>query len=233
MGFPVKVRGKDGYRDVEFEGLMCSAQSDPENNPNERVYFTIDEDGIALDSYKPNLLGAAKSSKVSFSVKNKKTKTAQRDWAFYPDEEDGFDYQNYPDEEDSFDQRPNPVEVVRYFRSWDNDLDAWSNMGGLTIICILDYEDLVMNVYPSFCSHEENFEKDVGYAVACYRMNANTGIKLRFNRELSIRENITKALTIDCNWDYTSNDQKENAKLESLFSMCMYPSVDGRFESIF
>ncbi len=213
-GIPTRVRGKGGYKNINFEGVLCSSVCD-----GEKHYFTVNDDGVALTSYKENIIGA--NSDVYFTLKHKKDKNE------YVPVEFEFDAKTTT--------KPPVIELVRHFRRWDNEIRASSNAGGLTVICILNYDTMRMQVFPGFCSNNDNFEKVCGLAAASLRRDANIGIEFTFKRELSVRENLSNAINLNTDAEYISLDDKdvaENCKIDNGFNSCLRGSDDGRFRPI-
>lgn len=211
-GEEAKVDAEGGYKDVKFEGYLCSAEAD---GAGRRAYFTIDETGVAYNSYKLNEMGMNKTSTVSFHLKNKKNKVVTM-----PAETMLHYLENH-----SHENKPNVVSVVRYFRRWNYELAAWSNLGGLTVICELDYLNMLMTVYPAFCSDSENFEKQSGLFVARERKAVNIGIYFPFLRELSIQENLVASLN-NKSWKFTAS--KHN--IGSVDQIRSFDSIAAKFE---
>lgn len=201
-----EVYGCGGYDDVRFEGYLCSATADKKTGRVE--YFTIGRDGHARDSFKLNKMGLAGNSALSFQLKNKKNKLINVDKA-----------------------SDNIIEVVRYFRCWNFDLDQISNLGGLTVICELNFDTMTMCVYPAFCSDEDNFDKNVGLMIASDRQQLGHGITMPFDHKISIRKNLYRSL-LNGRWDYISNDQELNEMMNLGFGRCMNESNDGLLSPI-
>lgn len=88
------------------------------------------------------------------------------------------------------------VEVVRYFRPLTEE-GTTHNMGGMTAICILDYDNMSLTVYPSFCMDCDNFEKSEGLIYARENQTLNLGFVVDLDRSMSIQDNIYYGLTMD------------------------------------
>lgn len=91
---------------------------------------------------------------------------------------------------------PDLVEVIRYFRPV-TDEGYTHNLGGMTAICELDYKDMLITVYPSFCMPCDNFDKTLGLYYARDNQKNNLGFTVKMDRALSIQENIYYGLAMD------------------------------------
>lgn len=132
----------------------------------EKCYFTVNKTGKALDAYTPNAMGKFRTSAVNFSIANKpETKT-----------------------------KPRHVTVIRHFRKF-NSHNEISNFGGVTVLCVLDYETLRMRVYPAFCSDTCNFNKDLAIDIAMMRCQMDDGIECYFDRDNDIRTCLYNAIS--------------------------------------
>ena len=89
-------------------------------------------------------------------------------------------------------EKQSVVEVVRYFRRWDVKNDQISSRGGVTCICVLDYDKLILTIYPAICSMEDNFDKEVGFNIASVNRDYNNGITMKFNPNAPIFTNIQR-----------------------------------------
>lgn len=205
-----------GYKNVRFEGFLCSASPDPLCDAK-KVYFTIDGTGKALHSFERHFMGFDKRSNLSFTVENKNTQHSLDTWTLCDDESDS---------------KPDVVEIVRYFRRWDKTLDEVSSFGGVTVVCELNYNTMTMKVYPAFCSDSDNFDKQCGLAIAENRQELGQGIMMKFTRDMSIRDNLCEALTFS-EWDYISNDTEFNNRMFIAIHRCLFDSEDGNLLSIF
>lgn len=67
-------------------------------------------------------------------------------------------------------------ELVRYIRRYD---DEWpwlantpkiSNLGGITLVAVIDYEAMTIDIAYSTAAPTENFSRQVGYQIASRRM---------------------------------------------------------------
>ena len=225
-GAPTRVCGKGGYKNVLFEGYLGSA----ENEDGKKLYFTVDAFGVGLNSYSERMLG--RTSYVNFSLRHKKAKQSTYSISSplpsYKEFHDAFCNNCKCKSKDS--HKPDVVSVVRHFRRWDNLHGVWSTKGGLTAIIDMNYNTMTMNVYPAFCSDNDNFNKDAGLAIALGRQLQNVGIKFKFDRGVSIRDSLTRAILGD--FDYLSNDREENDKIFLGFDKCMKCPSDHNLEPI-
>jgi ADP-dependent phosphofructokinase/glucokinase len=117
-------------------------------------------------------------------------------------------------------QKPDVVEIVRYFRRWNNKLDQYESRGGVTAICRLDYKKGLMYVYPSFCSDDENFSKQSGLEVAKHNQKLNIGIVFEFNRDVKIENNIACSIE-DNRYSYTTTDVKQQTMLRHRLNIAV------------
>lgn len=83
-----------------------------------------------------------------------------------------------------------PKEVVRYFRKWDYKNEQIASSGGMTAICLLDYENMTLTIYPAFCSDSDNFNEAEGLKAANRNKERNAGFIFPLSREMTILENI-------------------------------------------
>lgn len=151
-----------GYRDVKFEGLMCSAVANTDTG--ERTFFTVDpKSGEALSSYEVNM------PQLYFGIVDAPLEPQVK-------------------------QKPDVVTVVRYFRRYNVDLCQIESSGGLTVAVVMDYNLGLMQVFPAFCSPEENFVKLIGVEYAELSYDTACGIQFEFDKKLTIRDNLIDAL---------------------------------------
>lgn len=212
-GESTKVKGSGGYKNVKFEGFMCSALSEDGTH-----YFTVDENGVAKKLFKEFELKLTRGPQ--FSLKHKESNDVKRELVNC--------------------KKPAEVEIVRHFRRWDRDLDAWSNAGGLTVICVLNYDTMKMQVFPAFCSNSENFHKGSGLIAARSRQHKNIGIEFDFERDMTIKMNLYTALhyqeagldTITRTDRGDSFSTAQNAIMYDKFMECLYESPCGRWRAI-
>lgn len=211
-GESTKVKGSGGYKSVKFEGFMCSAISEDGTH-----YFTVDENGIAKKLF--NESEVARIRGPQFTLKHTKSNDVKPKFIDC--------------------KQSDEVEIVRHFRRWDNCLHAWSNAGGLTVICVLNYDTMKMQVFPAFCSNEENFDKRAGLYAAQSRKDRNIGIEFDFERNMTIKMNLWKALrdhdagvnTIT-RTDCGSGSTPQNAVIYDKFMECLDSSHCDRWSAI-
>ncbi len=127
-------------------------------------------------------------------------------------------------------QKPDIVTVARYFRRYDDMLDATSSAGGLTVICVIDYSVGTLTVYPAFCSINDNFDKTTGMSQATARQLRNEGIVMQYSRVGTLYDTLRNAL-LSNRYTFTSLDDNANRKIKVGFDMCMttYSNVGAIF----
>ena len=86
------------------------------------------------------------------------------------------------------------VRVTRHFRRHSFHNDCVASHGGIATVCHLDYVHNLITVYPAMCSAEDNYDKEMGLALAETREKHDIGFIIKFDKTLSIRENIYQAL---------------------------------------
>ena len=86
------------------------------------------------------------------------------------------------------------VRVTRHFRRYDLYTESVASHGGISAVCHLDYVNNLITVYPAMCSAEDNYDKEMGLALAETREKHDIGFVIKFDKTLSIRVNIYQAL---------------------------------------
>ena len=86
------------------------------------------------------------------------------------------------------------VRVTRHFRRHSYHNDCVASHGGIAAVCHLDYVNNLITVYPAMCSAEDNYDKEMGLALAETREKHDIGFIVKFDKTLSIRENIYEGL---------------------------------------
>lgn len=87
-------------------------------------------------------------------------------------------------------KKPSTVEVIRYFRPYDSVNQQISNLGGMTAICILNYDEMNITVHPSFCMDTDNFDKVKGKYYAEVNATLGNGFVVAMDKDVSISDNI-------------------------------------------
>ena len=113
--------------------------------------------------------------------------------------------------------RPSEVQIIRHFRRWDMVNGGISNFGGITALVFIDYPTGTMRAYMAFCSDADNFDREYGLSIAADRLDNNIGIRCDYSCDLSIAENISRALHTD-QYACTSYSIDENKRLKSLLN---------------
>lgn len=78
-------------------------------------------------------------------------------------------------------KKPNIVEVIRHVRGYDYENLCVSSRGGMTALCLLNYETGLMTVHPAFCSEEDNYNKREGIYWARKAQHNNQGFTVPFD----------------------------------------------------
>lgn len=186
-----------GYNDIKFDGILCKAT----NDKGVVHYFIADPSGKALKSLEPNFIYPC-----GFSIETPKDSELQ-----YDPNEAKLDNLKAK-------AKPDTVEVWRYFRKWDTEHNQISSAGGLTCLVRMHYPTKTMRVYPAFCSDDENFCKETGRNVAVNMFTADAGIEFEFDSNLSIYDNLNRAIFTD-EYSFTrrkhiwDNDNRNMARL--------------------
>lgn len=113
-------------------------------------------------------------------------------------------------------EKPDVVTIVRYFRRYNNHFDQIESSGGVTALCVLDYDRMKMYVYPAFCSDEDNFNKMKGLSVAESSKASQIGIVFDFSRDQKIEHNIYDAI-VSGNYTYTTSSMRDQLMLKRNF----------------
>jgi hypothetical protein len=90
--------------------------------------------------------------------------------------------------------KPDIVRVTRHFRRFDFYTESVASNGGIAAVCHLDYKNNLITVYPSLCSVEDNYDKEIGLALAEVREKHDIGFMVKFDKDISIRENLYHAI---------------------------------------
>lgn len=98
------------------------------------------------------------------------------------------------------------VRLLRYFSNNPGVADYKA-----TFVCDLDYDAMVMHVYSSVCTPEDNFNKDVGVKLALQRAQSNDGFSIKFNKVTPIIDQIIMQLV----HLFVMNDSSKFTKLPS------------------
>ena len=181
------------FKDVEFAGLLCVKEK---SNGNGYTYFNIDLAGNAISRFKVKEdclnFNVFKDDKIVEVVQNSQSKILTK---------------------------PNVVEVIRYFRIWDFELGQIASSGGMTAICLLDYDAKIMTVYPSFCEDSDNFDKLVGLNLAKQQRILNRGFVLPFIKSRSINLNMVEAYNLDTiRWLGSCSEERLSRALDRFMS---------------
>jgi hypothetical protein len=119
------------------------------------------------------------------------------------------------------------VEVKRYIRSYNFDYsDTFygepgevSNFGGVTVLCEIDYTTNTLIVYPSICSSNDNFSREIGTNVAIMHKQEGIGFTLPYDKAYSIETNISTAFYSDdgVTWLSVESEAKLKRPLQDFF----------------
>jgi hypothetical protein len=153
-----------GYDTIGFFGFLCKADS-----LDGKKYFTIDMNGNAISAYIPDN-GCIRMNFVLDTPDVDVNDNVKLD----------------------INHKEDKVTVLRHFR-YRGDKGQVQSHGGMTAVCILDYTDKVIYVYPSFCSVEDNFDKKIGTINAIKRLNHGIGFAVSLDVKKTIYDNIKNA----------------------------------------
>jgi len=78
-------------------------------------------------------------------------------------------------------KKPKIVEVIRHIRGYDYENLCVASRGGMTALCLLNYDTGIMTVHPAFCSEEDNYNKREGIFWARKAQQNNQGFTVSFD----------------------------------------------------
>lgn len=197
-----------GYDNVEFEGILCSADStDYESGIACKQYFTVDKDGNALSSYNKKF--------PSLSFKLVTPHSMRR--------ADACELET---------PKSHLVEVIRHIRLYNNNVYyGWNTRGemnargGATFRCVLNYNSNIVTVYPAICSDDDNFNKRSGIYQSNINKNNNLGIIIKLHtltNDHTLTTSILEQLKAnEYTWTQPHAHRKYNVPLTKLLARCM------------
>jgi len=185
-----------GYDHVQFAGILCKAEFDNGGGKGikETKYFVVDPNGKATNCMNGIMWGnpvfkieTPEESVLEYNPEDVKFPEFQWSRGHVSNTDNPIDF---PKEK----VKPEVVEVMRHFRRWDYAEAQVSSRGGLSAFIRLNYRTNMMQVFPSFCSDEDNFSKDIGTRNAKQYYCQGHGVEIQFDKEESIYSNLAKAL---------------------------------------